>query len=111
MSLRHELASRALDFGGWINRQLLARLHLRGSRLISEAEFARVISWLSPVEAGHSLVRVGDDGDGGYLLPDDLEDIAACLLPEIDDRISFERFFLAHNVQYYFATVLLAASP
>ena len=111
MSLRHELASRALDFGGWINRQLLARFHLRGSRLISDAEFARVISWLSPVEAGHPLVRVGDDWDGGYLLPDDLEGIAACLSPGTDDRISFERFFRSRDVPCYLADASLAASP
>jgi hypothetical protein len=43
MSLRDELASPALDFGGWLNRQLLARLHLRGSRLISDAQFPRLI--------------------------------------------------------------------
>lgn len=89
----------------------MARLHLRGSRLISDAEFARVISWLSPVEAGHPLVRVGDDRDGSYLLPDDLEGIAACLSPGADDRISFERFFRSRDVPYYLADASLAASP
>lgn len=111
MSLRHELVSRALDCGGWINRQILAHLHLRGSRLISGAEFARAIAWLSPVAAGHKLVRIGEQGDGGYLLPDDLHDIVACLSPGTDDRISFERFFRSRGIPCYLADASLAASP
>ena len=111
MSLRHELVSRALDSGGWINRQILARVHLRGSRLIHASQFEKAIAWLSPVEAGHQLVRIGDNGDGGYLLPNDLEDIVACLSPGTDDRISFERCFRARGVPCYLADASLAASP
>jgi hypothetical protein len=36
------------------------------------------------------LIRLGADGDGGYLVPDDLEDVAACFSPGVDDRASFE---------------------
>ena len=111
MPLRHELVSRALDCGGWFNREILARLHLRASRLISAAEFARAIAWLSPVEAGHQLVRIGDHGDGGYLLPNDLKGIVACLSPGTDDRISFERFFRSCGVPCYLADASLAVSP
>ena len=109
MSLRHELVSRALDCCGWINRDILARLHLRGSCLTPGAEFARAIALLSPVEAGRQLVRICDDGDGGYLLPDDLKDIVACLSPGADDWISFERFFCAHTSHFCLFDASLAA--
>lgn len=111
MPLRHELVSRALDCGGWINRQLLAHFRLRASRLISGSEFARAIEWLSPVEAGHRLVRIGDHGDGGYLLPDDLKDIVACISPGTDDRISFEKFFRNRGIPCYLADASLEVSP
>ena len=111
MSLRHELVSRALNCCGWINREILARWYLRGSRLIPSTEFERAIAWLSPVEAGHQLVRIGDHGDGGYLLPNDLEDIVACLSPGTDDRISFERFFRSHGVPCFLADASLEVSP
>ena len=111
MPLRHELVSRALDGCGWMNRQILSRFALRGSRLVSSAEFRKVVSWLSPVEAGHQLIRLGGDGDGGYLVPDDIEGIVACLSPGTDDRVSFERFFLDRDVPCYLADASLAVSP
>jgi len=45
---------------------------------------------IRPVKTDFELVRVGGDGDGGYLLPDDLENIAACFSPGVDFTASFE---------------------
>src|SRR4029078_8659487 len=39
-----------------------------------------------PVATEHGLIRVGCDGDGGYLVPDDLNGIQACLSPRVDNR-------------------------
>ena len=40
-----------------------------------------------PFDLGHPLVRVGGEGDGGYLLPDILDGIKYCHLSRIDFRI------------------------
>jgi hypothetical protein len=37
-----------------------------------------------------SLVRIGSDADGGYLVPDDLAGITACYSPGVDFNASFE---------------------
>jgi hypothetical protein len=108
-SARSALFSRVLDGCGWINCHLLAGIGIRGSRLIRRDEFVALISWLSPVAAGFDLIRVGDAGDGGYLLPDDIEGIAACFSPGTDDRISFEKEFARRGVPCYLADASVAA--
>lgn len=50
----------------------------------------RLIEQLSPLATEHHLIRVGPDGDGGYLVPDDLSGIAACYSPGVSDTIGFD---------------------
>lgn len=45
---------------------------------------------LRPFDVGHDLLRIGDFGDGGYLVPDDLSGIGACFSPGVAKRSSFE---------------------
>jgi len=49
-----------------------------------------LIARLHPVEPIKPLIRIGPDGDGGYLLPDDLEGIVACFSPGVDIESRFE---------------------
>lgn len=37
------------------------------------------------------LIRIGDNGDGGYLIPNDLNDLQACLSPGVDEIANFEK--------------------
>lgn len=45
---------------------------------------------LRPIRAGWELRRVGNRGDGGYLIPDDLLEIAGCISPGVSDLMDFE---------------------
>ena len=45
---------------------------------------------IRPLETNHRLIRVGSDYDGGYLLPDDLDEVKYCFSPGVSDNISFE---------------------
>ena len=49
-----------------------------------------LISFLSPVLNGHKLVRIGPQGDGGYLLPDDFKGVTDCLSPGSNGEWEFE---------------------
>ena len=49
-----------------------------------------VIKRLHPVDSGHSLIRVGHDGDGGYLIPDALEGIKYCFSPGVSGYTALE---------------------
>lgn len=42
-------------------------------RPTSIAELTLLLSQIRPVETNHTLIRVGEDYDGGYLVPDDFK--------------------------------------
>ena len=48
------------------------------------------LTLFTPVAGGHPLIRVGGDEDGGYLMPDDLEGVAANFSPGVADAIEFD---------------------
>ena len=43
-----------------------------------------------PILTNLNLIRVGAEGDGGYLIPDDLVGISECYSPGVDNIASFE---------------------
>lgn len=54
-------------------------------------EYAAIIDALRPVVTEHDLIRVGGDGDGGYLIPDDLDGVEICFSPGVDRVATFEQ--------------------
>lgn len=77
-------------------------------RVTDELMLKSLIGKLHPQETEHGLIRFGPDGDGGYLIPDDLSGIGACFSPGVHTVSRFEvrcanigmQVFLAdHSVQ------------
>lgn len=61
-----------------------------------------------PVE----LIRVGGDGDGGYLMPDILDRIDVCFSPGVSDVANFEQALSQrYGIQSYMADASVAAPP
>ncbi|MBI1262412.1 MAG: hypothetical protein GC184_11875 [Rhizobiales bacterium] len=58
--------------------------------LASPDQVLAAIVLLKPVATQHELIRLGSDGDGGYLVPDDLDGVTACFSPGVFDNASFE---------------------
>lgn len=64
-----------------------------------------LIDSLSPQSTDKKLIRMGPEGDGGYLVPDDLNGVLACFSPGVSTGSGFEkdcadlgiRVFLADN--------------
>jgi len=50
----------------------------------------QVIEFLKPKPTPQKLVRVGGDSDGAYLIPNDLDDVAACFSPGVNNFKNFE---------------------
>lgn len=63
---------------------------LRPRRDVSTSKLWDLIKELRPIYAGWDLIRVGPAGDGGYLIPNDLEEISACISPGVSDMMEFE---------------------
>lgn len=56
-----------------------------------EEDIVNAIHLLIPKACSHDLVRIGGDGDGAYLVPNDLENIEACFSPGVSNLIKFEQ--------------------
>ena len=49
-----------------------------------------LIKTIHPVSTGHGLVRIGNIGDGGYIVPDCIAGIECCLSPGTGWPATFE---------------------
>ena len=76
---------------------------MHGVRRIPRLELASLIESLHPVDAGIELVRLGPDGDGGYLVPDDLDGIEYALSPGVSDESGFEAALAARGIRVFLA--------
>jgi hypothetical protein len=65
-------------------------LGLFASQMVPESELKSLWKMVEPHSNGHDLVRVGGDGDGGYLLPNDFRDINYCFSPGAGAIWTFE---------------------
>ncbi|MBU1315681.1 MAG: FkbM family methyltransferase [Alphaproteobacteria bacterium] len=61
-----------------------------GNEASSLAEMLEVFEYLKPKASPKPLIRIGSNRDGSYLLPDDLENMAACFSPGVDNFKYFE---------------------
>jgi hypothetical protein len=57
------------------------------------------------------LVRLGCAGDGGYLVPDDIDGIDACFSPGVDNRATFEEALLARGLRCHLADGSVERGP
>jgi len=81
------------------------------SRLTPEAELAAFLRSTWPVVPPLPLVRMGPDGDGGYLVPDDLAGIDACFSPGVSGIAGFEMECAKRGMDVYLADASVEAPP
>ena len=82
-------------------RQFLISAGLFSSKSLTKHEIENVLKMIRPVTADHELIRVGLAGDGGYLLPDDIDEISAVFSPGVADVAEFETYFVSRGVQCF----------
>jgi hypothetical protein len=70
---------------------------------IAPEELRRLIRSLRPVYGGFELIRLGPDGDGGYLIPDDLEGIEYAFSPGVQTESGFEAALAARGLRVFLA--------
>jgi len=64
----------------------IASPHLR----THTSEIRWLLNNLIPRCSGYNYLRLGNNGDGGYVLPNDLEGIVSCFSPGVNKQIDFE---------------------
>ena len=72
--------------------------------LFSTVEHLKVKKLIHSIKAhnlGYKLLRVGPNGDGGYLMPDILSKITACFSPGVGKVHGFEEDLLKRGIKIY----------
>lgn len=87
------------------------KLGLTPNRAVSIEQMRGLLARLQPQQSRFPLIRIGGEGDGGYLVPDDLDGIAACFSPGVDVTASFEADMLARGVPCFLADASVKAPP
>ena len=75
-------------------RDLVRQIFLSSGKSLSDAteikDLERFIKKFRPKPVGKKLIRIGGNGDGAYLLPDDFDGISSCFSPGVDLSSNFE---------------------
>ena len=74
-----------------------------GGSAASGADILAFIDSVRPVATDCELIRVGGDGDGGYLMPDVLGEISACFSPGVGPTSAFELHLATLGVRSFLA--------
>ena len=75
------------------------------------ARIEALIRSLKPKSTVAPLVRVGPNGDGGYLMPDDLEGISACVSPGVSVEIGFDLAMAERGIHVFMADASVDGPP
>lgn len=70
-----------------------------------------LIERLHPVAPSKPLIRLGPDGDGGYLVPDVMDEIGVCFSPGVNDQIDLELDLAERGIKSYLADFSVPGLP
>lgn len=98
------------NFRDALGNYLLSK-KIRISQTVNQASLEDFFRKIHPIDSGHPLVRLGGEGDGGYLVPDDLDGIGACFSPGVSDVANFELAFANRGVKSYLADYSVESAP
>jgi len=94
-----------------LREQGISALGLNLTRQTKAADLLSLIRKLRPQDCGNSLIRVGGSGDGGYLIPDDLEGIQYCFSPGVSTVSNFENDLANRKIHCFLADYSVDAPP
>ena len=89
--------------------RMVRALGMDVTRRTGAGALAGLIRALHPLDTGHPLIRLGPDGDGGYLLPDDLQGIGYGFSPGVAAESRFEADLADRGVRMYLADFSVSA--
>lgn len=90
---------------------LNADIALQATRAAEASRVKEVISLLKPARIQSRLIRIGGEGDGGYLVPDDLDGIEYCFSPGVADYAPFELDLERRGVSSFLADYSVEGPP
>lgn len=93
------------------SREAYAAAEARRGHGTPREALAAFFAGVQVVDPGIPLVRVGPAGDGGYLLPDDLDGVVECFSPGVADEIGFDLDLAERGVQVHMIDASVEGLP
>lgn len=90
---------------------LLAGLRVSMAVGVHGSEVRSALRLIRPQASPFPLTRVGGNGDGGYLVPNDLEGLGACFSPGVADSADFELDLAARGIRSFMADYSVNSAP
>lgn len=87
------------------------RLGIPSDRRVGLNRLRNLIGRLRPRQTKGGLIRIGPDGDGGYLVPDDLEGLTAALSPGVADECRFDLALAERGIPVFMADASVDGPP
>jgi hypothetical protein len=81
------------------------------TRQTSSEDLLGLIKRLRPLDCGKKLIRIGGAGDGGYLIPDDLDGIEYCFSPGVGPMSEFESQLADRKIMSFLADYSVDTPP
>ena len=78
-------------------------LNLRISNQTAKIDITNFIKELKISDLGYELIRIGPEGDGGYLLPNILNQIEYCFSPGVGEINKFEEHLYTFGIESFLA--------
>jgi hypothetical protein len=92
-------------------KEWLRERNIHIGRKVKDTELINFLRRVRPVTTEHALVRIGEEGDGGYLLPDDFEGISCCFSPGVSIEVHFESDLARRGIKSYLADYSVESLP
>ena len=92
-------------------QQLLAFLRASMAVGVRASDLRSALKLIQPKPSPAKLVRIGGNGDGGYLVPDDLEGLVACFSPGVAESANFEIALAEKGIRSFMADYSVESAP
>jgi hypothetical protein len=86
-------------------------LGLNVTEQTAAADVLGLIEKLRPMDCGRELIRIGETGDGAYLIPNDLEGIEYCFSPGVNTISGFENHLADMHIRSFLADYSVEGPP
>ena len=74
----------------------------------SSNDIFKLIKKMKPVSINKKLIRLGDDNDGGYVVPNDFKDVKFCFSAGVGNLIKFEQDCLnKFNIKSFYVIIII----
>lgn len=78
---------------------------------VQASDLRLALKLIQPKPSPVPLVRIGGGGDGGYLVPDDLQGVVACFSPGVAESANFEIALAEKGVRSFMADKSVDSAP